>query len=91
MTIKNPANGSLLYINGTKLRNKFALKVMEATNLPKLIKMAFKTKYIKSKNPEVLFCILELLNPGVKTTYSKLIDRQEDSKQQRLLIYQDAA
>jgi hypothetical protein len=31
--------------------------------------MAFKTKDIITKNPEVLFCRLELLNPGIKTTY----------------------
>ena len=34
------------HINGTKLRNKFALKVMGTTNLPKPLKMAFKTKDI---------------------------------------------
>ena len=33
---------------------------METTNLPKLIKMDFKTKDIITKNPELLFRRLEL-------------------------------
>ena len=71
------------HINGTKLRDKFVLKVMETTNLPKPIKMAFKTKDIITKNHEVLFRRLEVLNPGIKRTYWKLIDEQADSKGQR--------
>ena len=63
--------------------------VMETTNLPKPIKMDFKTKDIISKNPEVLFCRLELLNLRIKTTYWKLIDKQEDSKEQRLILLID--
>jgi hypothetical protein len=54
---------------------------MKTTNLPKPIKMAFKTK-----NSEVLFRRLELLNPGIKMTYWKLINRQADSKGQRLIL-----
>ena len=65
MTTKNLAT----HINRTKLRDKFVLKVMETTNLPKPIKMAFKAKDIITKNPEELFCRLELLNPGIKMTY----------------------
>ena len=68
------------HINGTKLRDKFILKVMETTNLPKPLKIAFKTKDIVTKNLEVLFHRLELLNPGIKTTYWKLIDRQATPK-----------
>jgi len=52
------------HINGNKIRDKFVLKGMETTNLLKPIKMAFKTKDINTKNPEVLFRHLELLNPG---------------------------
>jgi hypothetical protein len=59
---------------------------METTNLPKPMKMDFKTKYIVTKNPEMLFCRLELLNPGIKMTYWKLIDRQVDSKGQWLIL-----
>jgi hypothetical protein len=81
VTTKNLATGS-----GTKLRDKFVLKVMETTDLPKPIKMAFKTMDIITKNSEVLFRRLELLNPGIKTTYWKLIDRQADSKRQRLIL-----
>ena len=57
------------------------------------MKIAFKTKDIITKNPEVLFCHLELLNPGIKMTYWKLIDRQADPKRQRLnlLIEQESA
>jgi hypothetical protein len=62
---------------------------METTNLPKQIKMAFKTKDIITKNPEVLFRRLELLNPGIKTTYWKLIYRQADSKGQQLILLID--
>jgi hypothetical protein len=51
--------------------------------------MAFNTKDIITKNPEVLFCRLELLNQGIKTTYWKLIDRQADSKGQRLILLID--
>ena len=51
--------------------------------------MAFKTKDIITKNPEVLFCRLELLNPGIKTTYWKLIDRQADSKGPQLILLID--
>ena len=40
--------------------------------------MAFKTKDI-----------IELMNPGIKTTYWKLIDRQADSKGQRLILLID--
>ena len=68
------------HIIGNKLKDKFVLKVMETIILPNPIKMAFKTKDINTKNPEVLFRRLELLNPGIKTTYWKLIDRQADSK-----------
>jgi hypothetical protein len=77
------------HINGTKLRDKFVLKVKETSNLPKPIKMAFKTKDIITKNPEVLFRCLELLNPGIKTTYWKLIDKQADSKEQQLILLID--
>jgi hypothetical protein len=62
---------------------------METTNLPKPIKMALNTKDIITKNPEVLFRCLELLNPGIKMTYWKLIDRQADSKGQRLILIID--
>jgi hypothetical protein len=62
---------------------------MEATNLPKPMKIAFKTKDIVTKNPEVLFRSLELLNPEIKTTYWKLIDKQADSKGQRLILLID--
>ena len=79
------------HINGTKLRDKFVLKVMETTNLPRPIKVAFKTKDIITKNPEMLFCRLELLNPGIKMTYCKLIDRQADFKDFILLIDQESA
>jgi hypothetical protein len=73
------------HINGTKLRNKFVLKVMETTNLANPIK----TKDINTKNPEVIFRRLELLNPGIKMTYWKLIDRQGDAKGQRLILLID--
>ena len=53
------------------------------------IKVAFKTKDINTNNPEVLFRRLELLNPGLKTTYWKLIDRQEEPKGQRLILFID--
>ena len=79
------------HYNGTKLRDKFIIKVMETTNLPKPIKMAFKTEDINTKIPEVLFRRLELLNPGIKMTYWKLIDRQADSKGQRLILLTDQA
>ena len=62
---------------------------METTNLPKPIKMAFKTKDIITKNPGVLFHHLELLNPEIKTTYWNLIDRQADSNGQRLILLID--
>ena len=78
------------HINGTKLRDKFVLMIMKTTNLPKPIKMALKTKDIIIKNREVLFRRLELLNPGMKTTYRKLIDRQPDSKGQRLIDQESA-
>jgi hypothetical protein len=51
------------HINGTKLKDKFALKAMETTNIPKPMKMALKTKDIVTKNPEMLFRCLELLTP----------------------------
>ena len=51
--------------------------------------MTFKTKDISIKNPEVLFRRLELLNPGIKTTYWKLIERQADSKGQQLILLID--
>jgi hypothetical protein len=62
---------------------------METTNLPKPIKIALKSKDIITKNSEVLFRHLELMNPGIKTTYWKLIDRQRDSKGQRLILLID--
>ena len=51
--------------------------------------MAFKTKGINTKNLEVLLRRLELLNPGIKTTYWKLINRQADSKGQWLIVLID--
>ena len=75
VTTKNLATGS-----GTKLRDKFVLKVMETTDLPKPIKMAFKTMDIITKNSEVLFRRLELLNPGIKTTLEAY---QQTSRLQR--------
>ena len=51
--------------------------------------MAFKTRNIVTKNPKVLFRSLELLNPGIKTTYWKLIERQADSKGQKLILLID--
>ena len=77
------------HINGTKLRDKFVLKAVETTHLPKPMKMAFKIKDIVTKNPEMVFRRLELLNPGIKTTYRKLIDKQSDSKEQRLILLID--
>jgi hypothetical protein len=62
---------------------------METTNLPKPLKMAFKNTDINTKIPEVLLRRLELLNPGIKTTYWKLIDKQADSKGQRLFLLID--
>ena len=62
---------------------------METTNLSKPMKMAYKTKDFVSKNSEVLFRRLELLNPGIKTTNWKLIDRQADSKHQQLILLID--
>ena len=81
MITKNLATGSPL--------TSMEPKVMETTNLPKPIKMAFKAKDINTKNPEVLFHHLELLNSGIKTTYWKLIDRQADSKGRRLILHID--
>jgi hypothetical protein len=67
--------------------NNLIWKVIETTNPPKPIKLAFKTKDIITKNLEVLFRRLELLNPGIKTTYWKLIDKKADSKGQLLILF----
>ena len=45
------------HINGTKLRDKFVLKIMETTNLPKPMKMALKTKDINIKIPKCYFTV----------------------------------
>ena len=55
-------------LQSNQIRDKFVLKVMETTNLPKSINMAFKTKHINTKELEVLFLRLELLNPGIEMT-----------------------
>lgn len=76
-------------LNGQKLKEGLTLKVMEARDLPKLVKVAFRTKDNETRDPKVLLKRMKMLNPGMKTEHWKVLDKQVDEVGQRLILLVD--
>ena len=76
-------------LDGVEIKDKSILKVVEAKDLPKPVKVAFRTRDLKTSDPKVLLRRMQLLNKGLQTEHWKVVDRQPDPKGQRLILLMD--
>lgn len=76
-------------LNGTTIRDNFVLKVMDAKELPKPVKVAFRTRDLTTSDPKVLLRRVQLLNQGLCTEHWKVVNKQTDPTGQRLILLID--
>jgi hypothetical protein len=72
-------------IDDHRLESGTRLKATDARNLPKSVKVAFRTRDKATQDQEELLN----LNPGLHTENWRVLDKQSESKGQRLILFID--
>jgi hypothetical protein len=65
------------------------LKVTDARNLPKPVKVALRTRDKAAQTQEELLTWIKNLTPGLNTAHWKVLDKQSEPKGQRLILHID--
>jgi hypothetical protein len=76
-------------INNHRLKTGTMLKVTEARNLPKPIKMALRVRDNVAQTQDELLQWVKSLKPGLDTEHWKVLDKQSEPKGQRLIMHSD--
>jgi hypothetical protein len=78
-------------INNHRLKTGTMLKVTEARNLPKPVKVTLRVRDNVAQTQDELLQWVKSLNPGLNTEHWKVLDKQSEPKGQRLMhIDQDS-
>ncbi|PNF26441.1 hypothetical protein B7P43_G16453 [Cryptotermes secundus] len=90
-TCANQQSGQWLTkaIDNQRLESGARLKATEARNLPKPVKVALHTRDKVVQNQEELLKWIADLNPGLHTENWRVLNRQSESKGQRLILFID--
>jgi hypothetical protein len=75
--------------NNHRLGTGARLKVMDARNLPKPVKVVLRTRDTVAQTHDELLTWVKNLNPGLNTEHWKVLDRQYELKGQRLILHID--
>jgi hypothetical protein len=73
-------------VNGHRFREGTLLKAMDARDLPRPVKMAIRTWDKQSDDTEELLRWIRDLNPGLHMEHWRVLERQLESKGQRLIL-----
>jgi hypothetical protein len=65
------------------------LKITDARNLPKPVKVALRTRDKVSQTQDELIMWIKNLNPGLNTEHWKILDRQSEPTGQRIILHID--
>jgi hypothetical protein len=76
-------------INNHRLKTGTMLKVTEARNLPKPVKVALRVRDNVAQTQDELLQWVKSLNPGLNTKHWKVLDKQSETKGQRLIMHID--
>jgi hypothetical protein len=76
-------------VDNHKLGTGSRLKVTDARNLPKPVKVALRTKDNVAQTQDELLTWVKNLNPGLNTEHWKVLNRQSEPKGQRLILHID--
>jgi hypothetical protein len=76
-------------INNHRLETGTRLKVIEARNLPKPVKVALRVRDNVAQTQDKLLQWVKSLNPGLNTEHWKVLDKQSEPKGQRLIMHID--
>ncbi|PNF41280.1 hypothetical protein B7P43_G01460, partial [Cryptotermes secundus] len=76
-------------IDNHRLQSGTRLKATDARNLPKPVKVALRTRDKIAQNQEELLKWIADLNPGLHTENWRVLDKQSESKGQRLILFID--
>jgi hypothetical protein len=76
-------------IDNHRLGTGARLKVTDARNLPKSVKVAPRTRDKVTQTQDELLTWIKNLNPGLNTEHWKVLDRHCEPKGQRLLLHKD--
>jgi hypothetical protein len=76
-------------INNHSLETGTRLKVTEARNLPKPVKVALRVKDNVAQTQDELLQWVKSPNPGLNTEHWKVLDKQSEQKGQRLIMHID--
>lgn len=76
-------------LDGFKLKEDLLIKVVEAKELRKPVKVAFRTQDNMTEDSQAVLRRLKRFNPGLSTERWKVLNRQADSVGQRLIMLVD--
>jgi hypothetical protein len=76
-------------IDNHRLESRARLKATGARNLPKPIKGALRIRDKVAQNQEELLNWIKNLNPGLSTEHWRVLDKQSEPKDQRLILFID--
>jgi hypothetical protein len=65
------------------------LKVTDARNLSKPVKVALRMRDRVAQTQDELFTCIKNLNPGLNTEHWRVLDKQSEPKGQRLILHID--
>jgi hypothetical protein len=75
--------------NNTRLGSGARLKVTDARNLPKPVKVVLRTRDNVAQIQDELLSCIKNLNPGLHTENWRVLGRQSEPKGQRLILHID--
>jgi hypothetical protein len=76
-------------VDNHRLVTRDRLKVTEASNLPKPVKLALRTKDNVAQTQDELLTWVKNLNPGLNTEHWKVLNRTSEPTSQRLIVHID--